>query len=98
MFTPIDPILELELPSKVKPKRQLLDAKNKKQSEAQAGLDESTRRELSRFEHDKAQGSYSTRVVVKNSNKVIIAKKKITKQTKFYEKIELLESHAKYNF
>lgn len=40
----IDPILELKSPSRVKPKGRPPGAKNKKRSQTEAGLDDSTRR------------------------------------------------------
>ena len=75
-FTQIDLILELKLPSRIKPKRRPSGAKNKKQSGAQAGLDESTRPEPSRYEHEEAQEFYSTGVVNQNSSTAATSKKK----------------------
>ena len=75
-FTQIDSILELKSPSRVKPKGRPSGAKNKKRSRAQAGLDESTHPEPSRFEHEEAQESYSPGVVDTNSSAAAISKKK----------------------
>ena len=96
-FTQIDPTLELKSPSRVKPKGRPSGAKNKKQSGAQAGLDESIRREPSRFEHEEAQESHSTGVVDKNSSTAATSKKRKAKQMKSHGKKEVLESRAKYN-
>lgn len=75
------PILELKSLFKVKPKEGPSDAKNKKQSGAQARLDESTRREPSRFEHEEAQKTHCTRVIGENSSTVAVSKKKRKSKT-----------------
>ena len=95
-FTEIDPILELKSPSKVKPKG-LPGAKNKKRSGAQAGLDESTHHELSRFEHEKARKTHCTRVVGENSSTAAVSKKGKSKRMKTCGAKEVLESRVKYN-
>ena len=72
-------------------------AKNKKQLGSQTGLNESIRREPSRFEHEEAQEFHSTGVVDKNSSVAVTSKKKKLKQIKSHEKKEVLESYTKYN-
>lgn len=56
----IDPILELKSPSRVKPKGRPPGAKNKKRSQTEAGLDDSTRREPSRFEYEERKDKRKT--------------------------------------
>ena len=81
--------------SKVKPKGRPSGAKNKKRSRGQAGLDESTRREPSRFEHDEAPKSHCTRVIDENSGAVEIPQREKTKQIKTREAKKRLESRGR---
>ncbi len=96
-FTQIDPILELKSPSKVKPKGRPPGAKNKKRSGAQAGLDESTRREPSRFEHEKARENHLTRVIGEKSSTAAVSKKEKAKRMKTCGAKKVLESRVKHN-
>ncbi len=97
LFSQIDPILELKSPSRVKPKGQTPGAKNKKRWGAQAGLDQSTRHEPSRFEHEKARISHSTRSIDENSSIATISKKGKAKRMKSHGGMDVLESRVKYN-
>lgn len=62
----IDPILELKSPLRVKPKGRPPGAKNKKRSQTEAGLDDSTRRELSRFEYEEGKDKSKNTLVKKS--------------------------------
>lgn len=72
----IDSILELKSPLRVKPKGRPPGAKNKKRSQTEAGLDNSTRRKLSRFEY-KERKDKSKNTLVKKSD---LSKKQRKKQ------------------
>ncbi len=69
----IDPILELKSPLRVKPKGSPPGAKNKKRSQTEAGLDDSTRRELSRFEYEEGKD---------NSKEALVKKSDLSKKQK----------------
>lgn len=69
----IDPILELISPLRVKPKGRLPGAKNKKRSQTEAGLDDSTCRKLSRFEYEEGKD---------NSKEALVKKLDLSKKQK----------------
>lgn len=72
----IDPILELKSPLRVKPKGRPLGAKNKKRSQTEAGLDDSTCRELSRFKYEEEKN---------NSKEALVKKSDLSKKQKKYQ-------------
>lgn len=82
LFTQINSISELKLPSKVKPKRQPPDARNKKRFKAHIGLDKFICCKLSRFKYEEAQINYCIRIIDKHSDIVEVSKKKKIKQIK----------------
>lgn len=57
---------ELTSPLRVKPKGRPAGAKNKKRSQTEAGLDDSTRRELSRFEYEEGKDKSKNTLVKKS--------------------------------
>lgn len=61
----IDPILELKSPLRVKPKDRSPDTKNKKRSQAEAGLDDFTRHKPSRFEYEEGKDTSKNALVKK---------------------------------